>query len=446
MAFTHVNSANGSPASPFDTWATAANTLAAAAAVMVAGDTMYVHPSHQETGTISFTMPGTIANPCKILCGTPDTGAGITALQTGARVIANASSSIPGFYYVYGIHFVNSTSGTVNWTFGSGSANVAYFDNCSFLFEGTGASSACIFGANTAGAGLFTLRNPTFRLGNAGQTLRSYNRTHVMGGNILSGSTSPNYLWYVSSPSSGGPLYIDGFDFSNLGTAFDLINDVGQASVVRIRNVKMPSGWVGALTEAELLPGSRVELLNYGDGDTNYKFWVETQQGIVKDETTIKRTSGGASDGTTAYSMRMTTLAGVAFPSAVLRSPPILQRVASIGAAMTATVEIVHDGASAFNEKQIWLELEYLGTSGFPVGNHVSDSVDIIASAAAQASSSEAWDGDTGTGPNGSGTWHTLKLQVTFTPQEIGYVVGTVCMGVASQTAFVDPKLAITAV
>ena len=72
MALLHVNSTSGgTPTSPYDTWTKAATTIGAAALVAVAGDEVFVHPSHTETSNSNIGWAGLGENPIKLICGTP---------------------------------------------------------------------------------------------------------------------------------------------------------------------------------------------------------------------------------------------------------------------------------------------------------------------------------------------------------------------------------------
>jgi hypothetical protein len=159
-------------------------------------------------------------------------------------------------------------------------------------------------------------------------------------------------------------------------------------------------------------------------------------EGDVYSETTIVRT-GGASNGTTPLSHKLVSSAARKF-TAPLYGPDLVIWNAAVGSAKTATVEIVHDSVTNLTDAEVWLEVEYLGTSGFPMSLFASDrKADILATAADQTDSSEAWTTTGLTNPN------TQKLSVTFTPQEIGVVRARVVLAKASATVYVDPLITV---
>jgi hypothetical protein len=445
MTLRHVNSATTGAAAPYDTWATAAATLAAVAAVATAGDEVFVHPSHVESnaGSLSF-IAGVPTNPIRIVCGTPGSPSGITALQTTAQVnVTNTTIALNGSLYVYGIKFGMSTSGTSGINFNSVTAHQQAYESCEFNNLSTAAVTMQM-GTTSGGVGHTTLNNCTIRFNLSTHFLRVFNYV-LMNGCVFAAGT-PDRVFILGSVSStnGAELYVNGADFSGLGNSIDLIAPATKQAFVRIRNCKMPSGWSGALTYADLDYGCHAELLNYGTGDTNYKFWMESRQGIAKDETTIKLTTGAASDGTTSYSMRLTTLATVAYPSTIFRSPPVIKRQAAGGGSKTLRAEVLHDGAAPFTNKEVWLEVEYLGTSGFPLASVVRTRASYVVGESSLVGGSFAWDGDTGTGPNGSATWNQCKIEIPgMTFAEEGYVVARLCMAIPSKTLFFNPDFTL---
>lgn len=456
MALLHVNSANGAPVSPFDTWAKAATTLGATAAVAVDGDEIFVHPSHAETLSATINFAGTQANPIKIICGTPGATSGITALQTTAQIsvaTSGSSLSVNGNLYIHGIQFrLTGSTGAAIFSFNTGATlTTIHFNECQFLGIATVGTGFNFCNSNTAqNEGYVMLTNCSVRYGATGHFLRFANRAQINGLTVLSGGVTPTSMFsYGSSGNENSAMVeMNGLDFSVLSNTAALNAATTKTTTVRYRNVKAPSGWTPSLFSATPLLGSRGELLNWASDDKNYRFWVEDRHGKAKDEIVVKRSTNAASDGTTSYSMRLETTSNVAFPILAFRSPPIIKRhAAAPGTTRTVAVQIAHDGSAAFSDKEVWLEVEYLGTAGFPLAKFTSDRAIYTNAAAAQPASGVAWDGATGTGPNGSTTWHRLQLETpAITVEEEGYLIGTVCMAVPSKTLFADPQLNVTVV
>ena len=156
----------------------------------------------------------------------------------------------------------------------------------------------------------------------------------------------------------------------------------------------------------------------------------------MEQETVIVRT-GGASDGDTPISFEMVSSANTKFFHP-LETPEMGRRQNSIGSAITVTVEVVTDGVT-LTDADAWLEVQYLGTSGFPQGSMVSDrAADVLATPANQTTSSETWT------TTGLAAPVKQKLAVTFTPQEKGMILAKVMLARPSTTMYVDPVLTVS--
>lgn len=178
-------------------------------------------------------------------------------------------------------------------------------------------------------------------------------------------------------------------------------------------------------------------MYNCDSGDTNYRIWTEALAGSVVSETTIVR-SGGASDGTTSLSWKMVSNANAEYPLLQLESPEIVRWNETTGSSITVTVETITDNVT-LTDDECWLEVQYLGTSGFPLGTFISDAkADVLATAANQTTSSETWT------TTGLTTPVKQKLSVSFTPQEKGFIHAVVKLARASTTVYVCPKLDVT--
>lgn len=177
-------------------------------------------------------------------------------------------------------------------------------------------------------------------------------------------------------------------------------------------------------------------MYNCDAGDTNYRLWVEDSSGSTKSETVVVRT-GGANDGTTPLSWKMATNANAEYPGMVSHAPEIVVWNEITGSAITVTVEVITDNVT-LTDGEAWIEVQYLGTSGVPLGVFITDAkADVLATAANQTSSSEAWT------TTGLSTPIKQKLSVTFTPQEKGFIHIIPCLAKASTTMYVCPKATV---
>lgn len=422
------------------TWADAYTTLAAAAAVDTAGDNIYVAQDHSEStaGTTVFALAGTMASPTRILCA--NRAAEPPTAQANTGVIASTSTSTLAFtaacYVLDGLVFdIANSTGTPGFN-GGGAANItALIRNTEIRLVGTNIGGRLDL-ATAAGARI-TYENVGVRFANAGQAMRSANGVQFFwnGGSLLSGGTSPTTLIIPSGPAN---LYIRGLDLSNASAGINLIT-AGNSVRSVWQNCRLPASWSGAFVTGTIGNYTeRYEFYNCDSADTNYRIYVRDYSGTLDQETTIVRT-GGASDGTTPLSWRIVTTANAKETPVPFVTPPISVWNETVGSSVTATVEIIHDSVTDLTDAEVWVEVEYLGTSGFPLSSTITDQrSDILGSAANQATSAASWATTGMTNPN------EQKLSVTFTPQEKGFITARVFVGKASYTLYVDPEITVT--
>lgn len=439
--------ANGS------SWTDAFTTMSAAANGMSAGDTLFVSNNHAESSATSQTIPfpGTLASPCRIIC-VSDAATPPTAVATTATVTTTGGSSINirGCFRMYGISFdCGSSSSSASLTLCGTDQDYQIYKDCNFRINTSSGSGNILIGITSSSfESSCTWENVGIRFGGALQGIRpGQSRLRWRGGSLLSGGVQPVALIVVQPDHLD--VQIDGVDFSNASASMDVANAAASgAGLAVLRNCKLPTSWSGSLGTPSGF-NVRIEMYNCDSGDTNYKFRASDYAGTIAEDTGVYH-DGGASDGTTPLSWKLTGSANAEYPAIRLETPEIATWNETVdGSTVTVSVEIAHDGASALKDNEIWLEVQALTTSGFPLSTFVSDEIsgnniiDHATNAAAQATSSETWTGDTATGPNGSATWHQLKLSVSVVPREVGWIIGRVCMAKASTAVYVDPQLAL---
>ena len=416
------------------TWADAYTTLAAVAGVDTAGDIIYVSDNHSEStaGAVTLDWAGTAADPTRVICADDSTGEPPTTVATGAVVATTGANALTvassnDVVYFYGIRFKAGDS-TNSADIAMGSAEVV-FDKCAFELGGNNS------GSDITGAGRYTFIGCTFKSSNTGSVIQLGAAGRMYGCSIESGGTPGNPFFEFTGSQE---CRVVGFDFSNLNTTYNICSNTSVAVQLSLINCKMAGSWSGSINSST--PGSLsvFELTNSDSADTNYRLQRKTQFGEVVHETTIKRT-GGASDGTTGLSWKMVSTADAEWNHQTLDSPEIVRWNERTGASVTATIEIVHDSVTNLTDKEVWIDVSYLGTSGFPLGSTVSDSAaNYLSSGADQTASTETWTTTGLTNPN------KQKLSVTFTPQEVGAIRCVVKLAAASKTVYVDPKLNVT--
>ena len=440
MANRYVRSTDGSNADDGSTWALADLDLAGTAASDAAGDRIFLSQVHAEStaGAITVAIAGSVTAPSQIICGN-DAAEPPTAVATTATVTTTGNSGITlsGWSYWYGIAFSCGT-GAVSppLTLGAGTEKMV-FESCDFIIPSTGSTAKIVGGPNSEIEWL----NCQAKFGATGQGISVDGEFVWRGGSIISGSTAVSALFVAHTTNRGVNVRVEGVDLSNLGSGLILATTNLSTDKYVFCDCKLPASWSGSLISSLTNPSTRVEMYNCDSGDTNYRLWVEDNAGNVKHETTIIRT-GGASDGTTGLAWKMATGANAEYPLIKLETPEIVVWSDATGA-KTVTVEIVHDSQGAgsgskFQDDEIWLEVMYLGTSGFPLGTWIRDcKADVLATAANQADSTETWT------TTGLATPVKQKLSVSITTAEKGFIHARVVMAKASKTAYICPKLTV---
>lgn len=448
MANIYVRSTDGSDADNGSTWALAKATLAGATAIDAAGDTIYVSDAHSEStaSAININFAGTAASPVRVICG-DDAAEPPTTEATTAVVATSGGSSINinGSAYIYGVTFrASANNGGANIAIAPSTDGVSVFESC-ILHVNSTSSANQITAGNNAGSELIRFTDSEIKFNNAGHSLAvASSRVEIHGGGIASGSTALTGAFIRNQATARGfTVDVAGFDMSNLGSASYLCAPGNAACRIMFRNCKLPASWAGALVSAAPTgPGGRAEMHNCDNADTNYRLWVEDYAGSIVSDTGVYN-DAGATDGTTRLSWKMTTNANAEFDTTPLISPEFVQWNDTTGSSKTVTVEIVHNSqgsgtSGALTDGECWLEVMYLGTSGYPQGAWITDrKASILTTATDQDSSSAAWTGD-------SAGWDTQKLSVTFTPQEKGYIHARVVLAKASATVYVDPLITVS--
>jgi hypothetical protein len=426
-------------------WANAELTAAAVDAADAAGDRWLFDYRHSEStaGAVTLAVAGTLASPSQLLSVTQSGGAGVSSLTAGAIISTTGANalSLTGNFYAFGLNFQSgSSSFNANLNCGtSSSIDRQVYEDCTLHLSNTSTNSRISLGGGSqAGSSSYEWVNCIVRFGSASQFILVASGQFVWrGGGLSASGTDPTYL--LNAGARPNRVLLEGLDLSEGATGMNLFATSGNGNLITIRNCKLPASWSGSLwNTVPTTMGARAEMYNCSASDTNYALWVEDYAGSIKHETTRVKT-GGASDGTTPLSWVMASSANAEYPAIILRSPEIQKWNETTGSAITVTVDFLHDSATNLQDDEIWLEVEYLGTSGFPLAVFADDAVaDVIATPADQTTSAATWTTTGMANPN------EQKLSVTFTPQEKGLIIARVCVGLASKTVYIDPVLQVS--
>lgn len=445
MANLYVRSTDGSDADNGSTWALAKATLSGAAAIDSAGDVIYVSDAHAEStaGAITIALAGTAASPTKIICGDDAAEPPTTSTTTGTITTTGASAitlTNGGSAFYQGLGFYCGT-GTTAANIGLINNNsTVNFSSCHLELVNTGSGAS--INANGSGTHIH-FHECTFKFAAAGQGILFSGSPCMLvidGGSLSSGGTSPTA--FLKGAANWAEAEISGFDLSNASSTVNLCSGGVLGFRTVWKNCRLPASWSGSAASGTMALFERHEVYNCDSADTNYRLIIKDYAGTILSSTSVYN-DAGATDGTTRISWEMASGANAEFPHLGLVSPEIVKWNETTGSAITATVEIVHNSQGSgtngvLNDDECWLEVMYLGTSGVPLGTHITDrKSDVLAAATAQDTSSAAWTGD-------SAGWDTQKLSVTFTPQEKGFIHARVIVAKASATVYVDPLITVS--
>lgn len=438
MSIIYVRSTDGSDSDNGSTWALAKATLAGAAAIDAAGDTIYVSQVHAETtaSTVTFAWAGTLASPTKVI-GAND-GAEPPTATSNAPTFTTTGGNIglgTGSVYYRGIGFICNT-GAAGTSIGVGGAGITRFESCQFFLSNTNAGSISTGAVSTSTRVVF--ESCDFKFNIAGHKISVSGDVQIKGGSFLSGGTSPTTVFDFNNL---GSLTVTGFDFSNCAAGVILVSTVGAGTTIPYRarfiDCKLPASWSGSPQSSAVNSGAVVEMINCSAGAVNYAYWRQTFGGDIKHETTIVKGSG-ASDGTTPLSWKCVSNANAIYPLIGLESEDIYAWNNTVGSSVTATVEIVTDNVTLKNN-EAYLELFYLSSTSAPIATRINNEVaDVLTTAVNQSTSTVTWT------TTGLTTPVKQKLSVTFTPQMVGFIVGRVVLIKPSTTVYVDPVLTLT--
>lgn len=228
--------------------------------------------------------------------------------------------------------------------------------------------------------------------------------------------------------SMNATIHCYGLDLSALGARIYDHTGNPNGMYVDLRNCKLSASF--APPSPFLLNAAELIYVNCDSGSTNYKYGKVAYTGAETTETTIVRTGGGT-DGATPASRKIVTNGN---PSKLLpfKVIPFVIWVAPTGAAQTVTVYGLAPGGMP-NTDDVWLDVEYEGSSGSPQSAFATSAPALLAAGAALPSDASTW--------GGSGT--PFKLAVSITPQKAGYVNLMVRVAKTNATLYFDTKSAV---
>lgn len=361
-----------------------------------AGDVFFLSSDHAETRTTATTItcPGNNSSPCLIISVTKTTVPPVSAnIASGASLTTTGASgmALRGTAYYHGVAF-NVGTGATGGSFSIGDNGGRFvFENCALNIVST-ASWDLVMGGN--GTTMETnFKNTTVSFGNNGSRI-AVNYSRLTWEGTASALTAPAALSGVFTAGAGGGVIIcDGVDFSLLGSGDTIVTGTTLMYEVHLRDCKLGAS-VAIASTPSASGGPNVYVSRTDSGATNYRSEKYLYEGIQVTETTVIRT-GGASDGTTGVSWKITGGSALKF-LLPFKGIPMAVPNDTTGANVTLTVEGVQDPRTSVtlpNNDDIWFNVLYLGSGSTPIATiALGTKADPLAAGAALTASTEAWD------------------------------------------------------
>lgn len=447
MANIYVDSNAGGGAGTGVDWANAYLTLAAAITGGAAGDNFWIAHNHAETSgaaAITLSVKGTFAAPNTFFC--VNSAGSVPPVSADLRTTATVTTT--GAFGI-SVQATAAATGVANWygvTFsaGTGATNVIcrvqngnQFRNCKFRKLGTTANSGAITVGDTGVAIQYVhWDNCTVEFGNTGDgiSVAGHSLTWTNTASAIAGATIPTILFRQNSAESG-VINVRGVDLSALGSG-TLVSTLNDGWII-FENCRLGTNFVVA-TRAASRSSRGVDFIRCDSGATSYvhgRFGNAVGDQVV--ETTIVRT-GGATDGTTPISWKITTTADAQWLWP-FESQPITICNDTAATDLVVTVYGVWGGAAVPNNDDIWMVVEYMGSASYPISSFATTSkADSLATGTAYASDSSTWGGST----------TQFKMVATLSspqPAMVGPITVRIYAGAASQTFYIDPEVNIGA-
>ena len=188
--------------------------------------------------------------------------------------------------------------------------------------------------------------------------------------------------------------------------------------------------------------GMIVQLVRCDSGGAAYKSARYAYEGTETTETGITRV-GGATDPTGQVQSRKIVTTANALWLRPFKAEPYAIWNAVTGANVVVTVYGTVNAGALPNNDDIWLEVEYLGSSASPLGKIVTTTkASVLAANAAVSSDGSTWN----SGGSGAG-WLPFKLTTTLSspqPGMAGYIHARVRAAKPSTTYYIDPQVVLS--
>ena len=425
------------------TWALAYQTLTLAYASKVAGDVFYVAHDHNEitASFLNFGMLGGYAATTKVVC--VDRAGSVPPVYADRRTTAlirnsgNNAVSIGnyanGSLVFDGITFSCGEGGTTaaTITLAGFSGSHVRFENCLIQHKSALATGKIVM---PGPASLVEMENTSLQFTNVNQCVEISCGLKWRNSAIVVGTIFPTDFMRGTTSSSCETEFIN-VDFTMFGAGKTLTLPSLQNNVAaewKFLDCKFnPACNIHSTINNGY--GATVEVMRSKSAGANSEYYFVRSSGTIDAETTITR-SGGATDGITPMSWKITTTARCNYLLPFV-SRPIAVWNDTAGVPRTVTIEGIWGGGAVPNDDEIWIEAEYQNSATLPAGAFTHDGKGHWMQAASpQDTSAATWGGST----------TPFKLSVTLTPQQKGWIYILVKCGKPSTVFYVDPMVTLS--
>ncbi len=441
----------GSATDPYDTWAKAATSLSALddAKTLASGDIIYIGHDHvcayAHVGNRIIVGPTTDA-PCIIISATQGSSPPTYQKSSTDQIDTTEGAYSLTFDGAFAIYGVRIKSGA-NITFDYNSVETCLARDVTAAPAANGTVNS-----GTAGNGRGVFYDLTVDLTADGTTNRSAVAMNFSQGvNEIHGLTlvNPGYrTGFFFQTGESGRLLVEGADLSGIDfatKACELVGVSGSGGEVQFQNCILNSTFSHHTTS---LQRGRMNytFVNCQSANSAWSTAHYDQTGSAVATTSVYRNSGASVDGS-AHSWLITTNSKC-HEHLPYYAPWVYGVVSSTGS-KTFTQYVTHETVPAadYTNAELWLEVQFLGTSTEAIYESATDqrsasgttATDITATAAAQtdADGDGSWTGVTGT--------YEQKLAVTATVNVAGlYRARVVCAYPSVTNLYVDPKVTVT--
>jgi hypothetical protein len=373
---------------------------------------------------VSITMSGTMP-PTSVTVGA-------SIATTGANAL-----NIQGYGSWYGV--TTSCAGGGSNASGltiAGATGVLYCESCTFTEASTASNTAITLGDSNIAANGAKLVNCAFTFSSTGQLLIiNSGNTEILGGSVAATGTVPSIMAKYSTSSFSGNAIIRDCNLSQIIGTLVNFNLVAGPGSLTIENCSLGSG-VSMVTGTPVNSSALFKMHNCDSGTKNYRFYETGYLATIQQETTVVDNTNKSTNGTTQWSVNLTTTANTSFGQPYVMDFAPFEWQNTTGSPVTIQIQLA--SGVTLNNKQIWMEVEYPGSSSTPLGSlTTSRASNVLATPVNYTTSSDSW---------GGSQTSFQYMSVTFTPQMVGPIKIRIYCAVSSTTIYINPMPIIVGV